>query len=138
MKSARSLFLVGQLLKGMICHEQSRLVRLAEGASLLPSASVRATGRGAGARLAVSPRTGTGLNPSSTLRSVWAGAVSNGAGGEMESELMKNRLAADGRRRSKRKVQVGWYRLLCNPLVLKAVIAVGRLIYELLHIFLRH
>ena len=44
------------------------------------------------------------------------------------------------RRRGRKQVasKKGWLGWLCNPLVLKAIIAVARMLYELARIFLRH
>lgn len=44
------------------------------------------------------------------------------------------------RRRGRKRIasKKGWLGWLCNPLVLKAIIAVARAIYELARVFLRH
>lgn len=50
-----------------------------------------------------------------------------------------NRPVVDGRRGSRRGPSKGsWFRWLCNPLVLKAIIASARFGYELVQVVLRH
>ena len=57
--------------------------------------------------------------------------------GVMESKSMKtlNRPVADRQRGSKRRGRKSWLRWLCNPLVLKALIALAKLFAEVVQLF---
>ena len=131
----------GQSLEGTSCHEQGPNPARGRSKGLLPTVSI-SQGRGAGdgaAKRNAAPIGTLGLNRCHPCAPS-GGRHSDLAAGAMESKFMDNddhEPVADRRRGSKRGVRkktgrLGW---LCNPEVLKAVIALARLGYELVRVF---